>query len=439
MERPQGKGGMWGFLRGRHALLTSPGPGGSTASDELPFEPPSQVPASWDPMASWLPQTPANAHPPAAAGSSTSSSKQRGIFAAAWGKVKRRFGRSSGSKAASWGRGGSTEAGERLSAARPSPPLGGTPGRAAALHTTGSAPTPAATLKTAFEGGSQTRIPKPPSGASNLGGRSASGSSAHSSAAFSRLPQAAAPPARVGQDPAQRLAPMASGGASPDPVRRLAFGPAASGGKPGPAAASQPVAIAAAGQQGRQGPPPGWQPQAQQAQQRVQHVPQAQQRTQQHAQHEAQQRAQPVPQQAQQPQQQQQRPSSGQLPPLPRPQQQAGTQGSRMRRAGSLPEPSSRNGGMPAPYATSPLPLGAMCGVGVAPSGSSWGSSGGFAAQQLQLLGVPARSGLAGRWLREGGSVEGDGGAEVDFVLQIPQLQAAAREATRHLKVRAGG
>ncbi|KAI7844734.1 hypothetical protein COHA_001619 [Chlorella ohadii] len=162
MERPQGKGGMWGFLRGRHALLTSPGPGSSTA-DEAPFEPPSEVPSTWDPMASWLPQTPA--HPPAAPaapGSSASGGKHRGIFATAWSKVKRS--------------------------------------------------------------------------------------------------------------------------------------------------------------------------------------------------------------------------------------------------------------------------------AGVVPSGSSWGSSG-FAAQQLQLLGVPARSGLAGRWLREGGFAEGDGGAEVDFVLQIPQLQAAAREATRHLKV----
>ncbi len=456
MERPQGKGGMWGFLRGRHALLTSLGPGSSTAAgeglgtcgaahtecpvpptliaqgspsisppvlppaDEAPFEPPSEVPSTWDPMASWLPQTPA--HPPAAPnapGSSNSSGKHRGIFATAWSKVKRRFGRSSGKGGRV--RGSSTEAGELLSTAGPSPPLGGTPGAAAMLHTTGSVPTPAATINTAFAGGGgQSRIPKAPSGASGLGGRLASGSSVHSGTSASRLPHAA-PPAPLAQPPAQRPAPVAAGGASPDPVRRLAFSPAAAGGRPGLAAASQPIPIAAAspnGEQGRQGPPPGWQ------------VQQAQQ---------AQQQRQPAQQSVQQPPQ---RPSSGQLPPLsPQPprSQQAGAQASGMRRAGSLPEPSNGNGGTPTPYATAPLPLGAMRSAGVVPSGSSWGSSSGFAAQQLQLLGVPACSGLAGRWLREGGFAEGDGGAEVDFVLQIPQLQAAAREATRHLKVRRAG
>ncbi|PRW50911.1 basal body [Chlorella sorokiniana] len=386
----------------------------SAAGHEVPFEPPSEVPSSWDPMASWLPQTPAQTAAPGAPASSGSGGKHRGIFAVAWSKVKRRFGRS-GSKGGR-PRGSSTEGGELLSTAGPSLPLGGTPGGAAVLHTTGSAPTPAATINTAFAAGSQSRIPKPPSGASNLGGRSASGGSAHSSTSFSRLPRAALP-APMGQPPAQRPAALANGGASPDPVRRLAFSPAAAGGRPGPAAASQPIPIAAAGPtglQGRQGQPPGWQQQAQQAQQ-------AQQLGQQ-AQH------------LQQAQPQQQRPASGQLPPLPKPAQQpAAAPVSGMRRAGSMPEPS--NGGMPTPYATAPLPLAPARGAGVVPSGSSWGNSSGFAAQQLQLLGVPARSGLAGRWLREGGFAEEDGGAEVDFVLQIPQLQAAAREATRHLKV----
>lgn len=350
-------------------------------------------------MASWLPQTPAQSH--AIHRAPASSTKHRGIFATAWSKVKRSFGRSSAKKGGR-ARSSTTEGGELLATAGPSLPFGAAPGRAAVLHTTGSAPTPAATLSTAFvagPAGSQSRIPKPPLGSPGQGGRSASSQldgSAHSSASGSRLPQAA-PPAPMGQPPLQQWMAAGKGGASPDPVRRLAFSPAATAiGRAGAPASTQPVPIAAGGPHTRQGPPPGWQQQAQQ-----------------------------------------QRPASGQLPPLPpRPQQAGGPPAGSLRRAGSMPE--TTNGSccsLPTPYATAPLPHGSMRSPGLAPPGSSWGSTGGFAAQQLQLLGVPARSGLAGRWLREGGLAEGDGGAEVDFVLQIPQLQAAAREATRHLKV----
>lgn len=348
-------------------------------------------------MASWLPQTPAQSH--AIHRAPASSTKHRGIFATAWSKVKRSFGRSSAKKGGR-ARSSTTEGGELLATAGPSLPFGAAPGRAAVLHTTGSAPTPAATLSTAFvagPAGSQSRIPKPPLGSLGQGGRSASGQldgSAHSSASGSRLPQAA-PPAPMGQPPSQQWMAAGKGGASPDPVRRLAFSPAATAsGRAGAPASTQPVPIAAGGPHTRQGPPLGWQQQAQQ-----------------------------------------QRSASGQLPPLPpRSQQGGGPPAGSLHRAGSMPE-TTNGSSLPTPYATAPLPHGSMPSPGLAPPGSSWGSTGGFAAQQLQLLGVPARSGLAGRWLREGGLAEGDGGAEVDFVLQIPQLQAAAREATRHLKV----
>lgn len=87
--------------------------------------------------------------------------------------------------------------------------------------------------------------------------------------------------------------------------------------------------------------------------------------------------------------------------------------------------------------------------------GSLAGSTTGPGSLQLasgpgQLLGMPARSGLAGRWVREvappgghdgtgGGGIGGaseDGAADVDFLLQIPPLQAAARERTRELQAR---
>lgn len=75
------------------------------------------------------------------------------------------------------------------------------------------------------------------------------------------------------------------------------------------------------------------------------------------------------------------------------------------------------------------------------PCTTALGSAGGFGFEQLQqLLGVPAHSGLAGRWVREARPAgEGDGAADVDFLLQMPPAQAAARERTCELQVRAAG
>lgn len=328
-------------------------------------------------MASWLPQTPAPQAIPAPSTSKPPSS----ILAVAWRRVKRRFSRSQ--KAGARGRGSGSEGGEPLGAAGMPPPAVTGAVNPALLHTTGSAPTgPGASGSGPFAGAGPSRIPKAP----RSGGASTAAGSGTPSSRLLQLRSQAAPYALPGQPAAQQGMPDQSSGATPDPVRRLAFSPAGAAGWPGPPAASQPISIAAASQHRQQhspGPRPGHQ----------------QEHGRQQWQHQ-----QLVPQQNGQP---------------------AGGQGSGLRRAGSLPKPSTGNGGMPAPFAIAPLNLGAS-------AGGSLGSS--FQAQQLQLLGVPARSGLAGRWLREG-SAEADGAADVDFILQMPPLQAAAREATRQLQV----
>lgn len=376
-----------------------------------------EVPHDWDPMAGWLPQTPALPAAPGAApttvhtaapgtAASSSSKAKAGGF---WGRLKRRLTRS-GRK----GRGGSSSDGGELlaggGAASPPPPL------PSVLHTTGSMPLPpglAAPGPAAFQATWHSRIPRPPlpgpSAGSSNGSRPASAAPAAPQGTTSSTPGGSS--SRLLEMQFSHMAAASGGGSSVAPsaqqqqaqqpsryplpgnggstARRLVFSPAAAGaGAPGAEPyPTQPIPIAPAQ---RQQPGGGhvrrlsWQQDGHPAQ--PGHYAGAQQA-----------------------------------------QQQAYQQ------RGAMQQPAQGPASLPA--------AGSLPGFGA-------GSLPGFDAGQVQqLLGAPARSGLAGRWVREapprgsggggaGGEGEaGDSAAEVDFLLQIPPLQAAARERTRELQV----
>lgn len=373
-----------------------------------PPAPPQLSPSDWDPMAGWLtpPHTPAgagggaHAEPlapatggpgPTSAAAAAAHSDKSGL-AAAWSKLRRRFGRGSGSR----GRLTAMPAG----AAAPHGGGGG-PSRPALLHTTGSAPVGqfyAQPQQPGWPSGGSTHnspMPGPPpyAGVGPLqpaqphGTRGGGGSS---SSMLLRMPSGGGV-ARARSSSAGGYSADASS-ADVSTARRLHFSPPW-GQQHG---SSQPIPIAGSWQQGRSGSGsghqrrPSWQQEggACAAAHGAQHSSFA---------------GQPAAQQG----------SYGQ--------QQYGMQPGM---APQWPQPGSLQGA------------------------GSYGSSGPAPAAQAlaaALLGPPARSGLAGRWVREaeaggggaGGGAAGDdsGAADVDFLLAIPQLQAAARERTRELRI----